>query len=214
MAGNRESECEPTTFKDKILIQAKEGRNEATDTLALTLASEPASWYYAIPYFSKNHTPTIAHLNSKAAKVSSMVLVAISLIILATLSYYLLLDFSELLAIITCSLFLYGIVFCVANYRAAKNYSIYIQDDHLVITKGLIGIIRVPLKHIKDVKINVDVESNDLVLGKKSEDNAKLIFNQPQYMVRPVIATRVKNNELICANIFRVFLRPSLVSAL
>ncbi|MCG9694036.1 winged helix-turn-helix domain-containing protein [Vibrio sp. Isolate22] len=27
----------------------------------------------------------------------------------------------------------------------------------------------------------------------------------PQYMVRPVIASRVKNNELICANIFRVY---------
>lgn len=27
----------------------------------------------------------------------------------------------------------------------------------------------------------------------------------PEYMVRPVIATRVLNNELICANIFRVY---------
>ncbi|RLV57969.1 hypothetical protein D5018_19780 [Parashewanella curva] len=146
--GDADSKGDPTTVKDKLLKHADEGRKESTTTLALTLASEPASWYYAIPYFSKNHSPTIAHLNSRAAKVSSMFLLSVSLIVLAILSYSLLWTFSELLAVIICSLFLYGMVFCIANYRAAKNYSIYIQDEHLIITKGLIGIMRIPLEDI------------------------------------------------------------------
>jgi len=156
-------------------------------TMALPLSWEPASWYYAIPLFSKKHLKAIAHLSSASAGRLHYFALCSLFVILSGLSYFLLFELSELLAIIVSSLFFYTLVFLTANHRVSRNYSIYIIENNLVINNVFIGFMMVNLDDISSVEqVEWHKSSNKEQLclgkgtGKGKEGNIRINFTNEQ----------------------------------
>ena len=94
-------------------------------TLGLILATEPASWYYAIPYFSRRHPVSITPLKLLSGQPWHALVIIMCLIAASTLSYMLLDDMSHIAAVFVSGLILYSVVLIVANYRISRYYSLY-----------------------------------------------------------------------------------------
>jgi len=123
-------------------------------TLGLILATEPASWYYAIPYFSRRHPASITPLKllSRHALVIIMCLIAAS-----TLSYILLDDVSHIAAVFVSGLILYSVVLIAANYRISRYYSLYQREGKLIINNGIWGFMAIDLTQISELKFGTFV---------------------------------------------------------
>ncbi|MDH0447087.1 hypothetical protein [Shewanella sp. GD04112] len=163
-------------------------------TLGLILATEPASWYYAIPYFSRCHPEAIGSLNLFSAKPWHVLVVIVGLMAASAVSYSLLDGISHIAALFISGLLLYSILLMAANYRISRYYSLYQRADKLIINNGMWGFMAVDFTQISELKLGHfsspvsqasqdDVTPSDapeiLTLG-RGEANAQLIFKQPQ----------------------------------
>lgn len=163
-------------------------------TLGLILATEPASWYYAIPYFSRRHPEAIGSLNLLSAKLWHALVVIVGLMAASAVSYSLLDGISHIAALFVSGLLLYSILLTAANYRISRYYSLYQRADKLIINNGMWGFMAVDFTQISELKLGHfsspvsqasqdDVTPSDapeiLTLG-RGEANAQLIFKQPQ----------------------------------
>ncbi|ABI37557.1 conserved hypothetical protein [Shewanella sp. MR-4] len=163
-------------------------------TLGLILATEPASWYYAIPYFSRRHPEAIGSLNLLSAKPWHALVVIVGLMAASAVSYSLLDGISHIAALFVSGLLLYSILLMAANYRISRYYSLYQRADKLIINNGMWGFMAVDFTQISELKLGRfsspvsqasqgDTMPSDapeiLTLG-RGEANAQLIFNQPQ----------------------------------
>merc|ERR1712078_970424 len=72
--------------------------------LALMFAHEPASWYYALPRFSRNHVPAIANLHLWSAQWWHVSLVCVALVVATYASYLAIALWSETVAIVVATL--------------------------------------------------------------------------------------------------------------
>ncbi|MFB2643058.1 hypothetical protein ACE02D_12280 [Shewanella bicestrii] len=163
-------------------------------TLGLILATEPASWYYAIPYFSRRHPEAIGSLNLLSAKPWHALVIIVGLMAASVVSYSLLDGISHIAALFVSGLLLYSILLMVANYRLSRYYSLYQRADKLIINNGMWGFMAVDFTQISELKLGHfsspvsqsslgDTTPSDapeiLTLG-RGEANAQLIFKQPQ----------------------------------
>ncbi len=183
--------------------------DEKKQGLALTLATEPASWYYAIPRLSKRHIKSLDKITLWTGKTWHFIAVTLSLIVSATICYQLLIDWSEAAAIIASTFILYGFILMTANYRLSRHYSIYIQDKKLIINNTILNFMVIPLADIasitrnqadlmaadtpQDVIENNTAASNEttsmnktntkaneqLKIGRAKQHNIKITFKQP-----------------------------------
>ncbi len=151
--------------------------------LALPLAWEPASWYYAIPKFSRQHITAITNLSLASANRLHWLSLILGCTFLASASYYFLIAWSELAAIIVSSLIIYGVIFLTANYRIARYYSIYLSQNKLVINNAFFGILVVNIEQIEAISIvqwQCEKNSEQLFLGKGNKGNIEIKFTQQQ----------------------------------
>ncbi|MCL1140279.1 hypothetical protein [Shewanella pneumatophori] len=167
-------------------------QDERKRSLALVLASEPASWYYAIPRFSRHHSSSLAHLNLYSAKVWHWLLLLAATVMLSALSYVLIATWSELVALIVSSILAYSVVVVTANYRVSCHFSVYSQDNKLVLNNSMWGFMAVKLDDIESVqhgdwakvkantKVSDKAESEALYFGRGKAANILLTFKQPQ----------------------------------
>lgn len=125
--------------------------DEKKQTLALTFATEPASWYYAIPRLSRNHIKALGKITLLSGKAWHIMLVIFSLFSLAFISSQLLVQRSETAAIIAATIILYGFIMLSANYRLSRHYSLYIQDKKLIINNTIFNFMVIPLKDIATI---------------------------------------------------------------
>ncbi|MBA6391896.1 hypothetical protein H4J38_14065 [Colwellia sp. BRX10-3] len=168
--------------------------DDKKQALALTLATEPASWYYAIPRLSKRHIKSIDKINLLSSNTWHFLAINLSLIVIATLCYQLLVDWSETLAIIAATFILYGFIMMTANYRLSRYYSIYIQDEKLIINNTIFNFMVIPLADITSVSLNPvdkiatdkqqdnndDTTNNErLIIGRSKYPNIKITFKKP-----------------------------------
>jgi len=150
-------------------------------SLALPLAWEPASWYYFIPKFSKKHKKSVAHLSLLSASRYHWLTLVVSFILLSGLSYYFLVDWSELVAMILSSFLLYCIIFITANYRIARYHSIYVIDQQLIINDAFLGLMVIDIDQIEKIEINNEETKTDiLTLGNGKTDSVILSFKSEQ----------------------------------
>ena len=167
----------------RIHTQERFKDDEKRLAMALTFSWEPASWYYAIPRFSRRHVDAIANLNLYSAKRWHYALVMITCIAIGALSYYLIAMWSELVAIIVASIICYTVVFLTANYRVAKRYSVYINDDKLIINNSFLSFISIPLNQIDKVTLGEFKKSENkeqLLIGQGDTGNIELVFKESQ----------------------------------
>lgn len=157
---------------------------------------EPASWYYAIPKFSRQHAPAITHLEVNSRQTIHWAALMVGFIGLSVLSYLLLVDWSEIVAVIIASLSFYSVFFVTANYRIAKRYSIYFHENKLMINNAFWSFVVVELDDVAEVNIgsfNKQDNKEQVMLGKGNFANIELVFSTPQTF----IATLGQLNEQI-----------------
>ena len=150
--------------------------------LALMLAHEPASWYYAIPSFSKKHVKNAVHLKLLSGKWWHLLGVLIALSVTTYASYVLLSQFSETIALVVATLVFYLVIMFVANYRVSKNYSCYVWQDKVVVNNSWWGIVVIPKANIESMEIGEwsrSLTKEDFHFG-RGVANVKLTFNRPQ----------------------------------
>jgi hypothetical protein len=151
--------------------------------LALPLSWEPASWYYAIPRFSRKHKPAICQLATRSMATTHWLILIAACLIVGSLSYALLVDWSELTALIVASLSFYTMIFVTANHRVAKNYSVYLQGDKLVINNAFMSFIIVNTRDITAVNQgawNKAENKEQLMLGQGDNANIEMCFSKEQ----------------------------------
>ncbi|GIU06111.1 hypothetical protein [Shewanella morhuae] len=159
-------------------------------TLGLILATEPASWYYAIPYFSRRHPVSITLLKLLSGQPWHALVIIMCLIAASTLSYMLLDDVSHIAAVFVSGLILYSVVLIAANYRISRYYSLYQKEGKLIINNGIWGFMSIDLTQINELKLGmftthmqqqqVGGASEILTIGRGDTANVQLIFKQPQ----------------------------------
>ena len=159
-------------------------------TLGLILATEPASWYYAIPYFSRRHPVSITPLKLLSGQPWHALVIIMCLIAASTLSYMLLDDVSHIAAVFVSGLILYSVVLIAANYRISRYYSLYQKEGKLIINNGIWGFMSIDLTQINELKLGVFAThmqpqqvggaSEILTIGRGDTANVQLIFKQPQ----------------------------------
>jgi hypothetical protein len=166
-------------------------KQEKKLTLGLMLATEPASWYYAIPYFSRKHPEAIVHLKLSSARRWHFLALVTGLVVSTLGSYLLLVGLSEIVAVLVAGFIGYGLVMLAANHRIARHYSVYLQGDRLIINNGIWGFMAVKLADIKSIEPGhfpeadkecdlVKEETEELRFGRGSYANLRLSFCKPQ----------------------------------
>ncbi|MBM7074115.1 hypothetical protein JQC92_19100 [Shewanella sp. 202IG2-18] len=165
----------------KLKQKLNDSKSEGLKTASITLASEPASWYYAVPYFSRNHTPSVGKINSVMASFYHVALISLVLVGTAIASLGWLVDIYEYFAYFVAVVAIYSLIFVIGNYRAARHFSTYIHDDYLVVNQGLWSVSRFKLAEIKSINVSDKAPSKDeLTLGKIRHNSVKIEFSKPQ----------------------------------
>ena len=158
-----------------------ESKKESQLAATLALSSEPASWYYAIPYFSRNHLPSLGKLNTSIAKFYHVALVTSLLFFTTYISLTWLVQHYEYFAYFIAVVCSYSLIFTIGNYRLAKRYSVYFKGNHLIISKGLWSISRFNIDELESVKVcETQPEKEQLTLGRIVDDYVKLSFSKSQ----------------------------------
>ncbi|MGI2169696.1 hypothetical protein ACROAE_05805 [Shewanella sp. MF05960] len=152
-------------------------------TIALIMASEATNWFYSIPWFSRNHPPAIANINLKSAVRWHVWLMLTGCIIASCSSYFLLVSWSEWVAIIVSSIIGYTLMSIVANHRLSRYYSLYLMRDNLVINNSLWGFMVVNIADIADVTEQKPTELNQdgaetMSIG-RGQSNVTVTLNRP-----------------------------------
>lgn len=167
------------------IIDQYKDEDEKKLSMAFTFAYEPASWYYAIPWFTRNHQTCIGSLNLRSGKIWHFGLILLGLVGLAVGSYLALVDFSEILATFIACLVIYGVILLTANYRVSRHFSIYVQDQNLIINNSIFGFILIPTTQIQSVQQGSwsEEEIKEEVKMGSGTCNIEITFTQPiQYM--------------------------------
>lgn len=146
-------------------------------TIALMLAYEPSSWYYFISHFSRNHPAAIGQLNLLSAKRWHLLLLLVFLVLLTALSYWLVVDYSQLGATLLAGFVLYGVVILSANHKVSRDYSLYLHNNQLVINNSMWGLMVIPLTHISKLEVGhwaKTGQADALMFGRGDYSNIKL----------------------------------------
>ncbi|WP_299790067.1 hypothetical protein [uncultured Shewanella sp.] len=156
--------------------------DERKRSLALALAMEPASWFYAIPRFSRNHAPSIAHINLLSSSRWHWLLLTVATVLLAGGSYLAIQPWSEITAIIVSSFVIYGLILIAANHRVSRHFSVYRQEDQLIINNGVWGFSVVKFEEIQRVIVSpppCENRTGVIHFGQGESSNILLKFNRP-----------------------------------
>jgi hypothetical protein len=161
-----------------ILAKYDEGTKERD--IGLMLAYEPASWYYAIPRFSRNHTPSIGQLKLlSSTKIHFIPFLTVNLA-LAFISYLLLIDWSILAAVVLSTVFIWNTLPIIANYRSSKHHTIYVENGVLVVNNNWLGFMVIKLGAIDSAgKMSKGIGYKGLCLG-RGTPNMIMRFSKDQ----------------------------------
>nr|WP_252736824.1 MULTISPECIES: hypothetical protein [unclassified Psychrosphaera] len=150
--------------------------------LAVTLAHEPASWYYAIPRFSRRHTAALANIKLRSASRWYFALTVIGTSLATVVSYLWLYEWSELVAAFVATFIFYLLVMFVANYRVSRYYSLYEFDDKVIVNNSWWGFCVISKADIQSVETGNWHKADDkeqVYIGAQPA-NVKLSFSTPQ----------------------------------
>ena len=152
-------------------------------TIALIMASEATNWFYSIPWFSRNHPPAIANINLKSAARWHVWFMLTGCIVASCSSYFLLVSWSEWVAIIVSSIIGYTLMSMVANHRLSRYYSLYLMRDNLVINNSLWGFMVINLTDIADVTnqplAEIHQEDAETISIGGGQSNVTIKLNRP-----------------------------------
>ncbi|MDO6641966.1 hypothetical protein Q4557_18585 [Shewanella sp. 5_MG-2023] len=152
--------------------------------IAFIVAGEPTNWYYAIPWFSRHHPAAISHIKLLSAKPWHLALMLIGCFTSCVASYMILVNWSELAAIIVSSIISLTLVMLVANYRISRRYSMYRIRNRLVVNNAIWGFMAIDINEIEAVAVNQvakKVADDELSIGRGEQTNLTIRFKVPQW---------------------------------
>ncbi|MEP4889144.1 MAG: hypothetical protein ABJV04_03890 [Aliiglaciecola sp.] len=155
--------------------------DEKKQQLSITLSYEPASWYYCLPFLSRNHPPSATHLKLLSAYPLHLVFMLIGLFLVSSLTYIVLANISELLALIVASIVAYTLISIVANYRISRYHSVYFLDDNLVLNASFLSMMVLPISNIKTFETGSWSKQQlpeSLFLGRGKRANVLISFDR------------------------------------
>jgi len=159
------------------LSQKQLDKEDKKQELAVVFAHEPASWFYAIPKFTKNHEKAIAQLNLQSANLWHFALILLALTALTWASYAVVAPWSETVAVFIAALIFYSAIALVANYRVSKHFSVYMQDSTLVLNNSWWGFLATDVDNIQSIElINAENTDKEAIQFGSKDVNLEIIF--------------------------------------
>ncbi|MEW9799534.1 hypothetical protein [Alteromonas sp. CYL-A6] len=155
------------------------GGDEKKQSLALLMASEPASYYYALPHLTRCHPSPLTHIQLLSAKRLHLTAMLSTLVMLTVTLYLILSTFSELIALIVASVIAYSVVSLTASYRISRHFSCYLLNNILVINANFFNTLCVPVSDIAEAEAGLwprETLADDVVIGRGENANLKLTF--------------------------------------
>lgn len=163
------------------VLASQTHQNEKMQDMAIMMAHEPASWYFAVPRFSRQLPKAVANVNLYSAS-RWFSLVGLGALLLATAASYLLLNnVSHIAASVVSVLVGYSLISLVANYRISRYYSLYFTPTHLVINPTFFNLLVAEIASIQSVKAGSwpkDTLNDERVLGRGTA-NLCIEFSSP-----------------------------------
>lgn len=163
----------------------KDSKESKKMELALTLAHEPASWYYAIPRFSRNHVPALANIKLRSASFWHFALMSGTTIAATIGSYLALYQWSELAAALVATFIVYLLIMFVANYRISRHYSLYEYQGKLVVNDawwGFAVLEKTLIARVETGQWAKDDDKDAIFIG-RGNANIRLSFVKPQLVL-------------------------------
>lgn len=167
-------------YQDGALAD-KDSKEAKKLDMALMFAHEPASWYYAVPRFSRRHIKAITHLNLLSARWWHYLSVLTALAVATTASYLALVSWSETVAIVVATLVFYFLIVLIANFRVSRHFSIYGWKEKLVVNNSWWGVTLIDLADITNVELGgwqAEVTKSEFHFG-RSAANIKIELAKP-----------------------------------
>ncbi|WP_285164030.1 hypothetical protein [Shewanella goraebulensis] len=158
-------------------------KDEKSQMVGMIMAGEAANWFYSIPKFSANHPKAIANIRLISANMWFMWLMISLCFLGSTIAYLLLVDWSEIAAVLVSAIVGYGFLSFIANYRLSRHYSLYMHDEKLVVNNSMWGLLMVDINDIKSVTIAETAKSTAeeiLFVGRGDTANVIVDFKQTQ----------------------------------
>ncbi|MFS1424776.1 hypothetical protein [Shewanella sp. 10N.286.48.B5] len=165
-------------------VEVYADEDEKALSIAFIVAGEPTNWYYAIPWFSRNHPTGISHIKLLSAKPWHLSLMLSGCLTSCVASYMILVNWSELAAIIVSSIISLTLVMLVANYRISRRYSMYRIRNRLVVNNAIWGFMAIDINEIETVAVNQatkKVVDDELSIGRGEQTNLTIRFKTPQW---------------------------------
>ena len=165
------------------IINKYQNEDEKKRSVAVTFASEPASWYYAIGRLSRKHVKSPFHINLLSAHRGHYLAIICALSLLTMITYLLLLEWSETAAILVASFIFYSVVILTANHRVSRYYSLYFQEQQLVLNNSMWGLLVVNIGDIKSLRQGCwpkKEHNTQLTFGRGESANIVLEFTETQ----------------------------------
>ena len=185
--------------------------DERKQSMAVMAASEPASYYYAIPFLSRNHPPALTNLTLLSAARWHIALVLSLLAVLTVFGYFIIAQFSAIAAIIVTTVLCWSSVSLIASHRISRYYSLYLSHGHLMVNASFYNVICVPVADISGVEAGSwtkDSLADALAIGRGDTFNLRLrLYREVNWLtmmglaVEPVseIYLNVESPERLCA---------------
>ena len=158
--------------------------DEKALSIAFIVAGGTAKRDYATPWFSRHHPTGISHLTLFRAQTWHLFFMLYCWLTSCVASYMILVNWSELAAIIVSSIISLTLVMLVANYRIARNYSMYLIRNRLVVNNAIWGFMAIDLNEIEAVEVNQmakEVADDELAIGRGEQTNLTIRFKTPQW---------------------------------
>jgi hypothetical protein len=98
-------------------------------------------------------------------------------------SYLLLVNWSELAAIIVASIISLSLVMLMANHRLSRYYSLYLLRNKLIVNNAIWGFMAIDVANIASLESGIKekhLAENELIIGRGKHTNITMIFKQPQ----------------------------------
>lgn len=175
-----------------------EGRQKEMTVL---MAYEPASWYYSLPWLSRQHPTALTRLNLRSARLWHFIISLTVLIAASAVAYWSLTFVSDIAAIVVASLILWGVVYVVANFRVSRSFSLYQLDSTLVVNASYFTLYCIDVANIREVEIAQwpEEEYEDAPVAGRGIPNVKLSFHDAitEYSMMATMTEKVDTLYLV-----------------
>ncbi|WP_028115363.1 hypothetical protein [Ferrimonas senticii] len=173
---------------DPRVSAAINNRSEADEkrrTLKMISIAELTAWLHLLPWLRRTQATAITNLNTLMAHRVHLLAILTLLLLASSGSYVLLLPVHSWLAVGVSGIIAYGLIHLLANHFIARDHSVYLNQQELVLNVGLWGMMVVNINDIAQIELgddDVTTDASQLTLGRANQQPIlRLTLAKPQH---------------------------------